>query len=220
MNIQPINQPPDGNEEMISKRYDEFFGNGYWEEQYKKHIVLFARGCVEAAVPSPQPLGIDVEELAEEWWDEFSETIDSGISNIEYYTGRPIMVESSFKKLIQKIKAGYAASERINQLESGIKQFLLWLKEKRPSMAGHGAPIMILEDLLDNKTNDLIKETECPKCGRIGGKHFASCPSQSTSEEEKEVKQEFRKLARQMILSGFTETFLQEIFSKYQISKR
>lgn len=29
--------------EEAEKKYDEFFGTGYWEEQYKKHIVEFTK---------------------------------------------------------------------------------------------------------------------------------------------------------------------------------
>lgn len=29
-------------EQKISEMYDKFFGGGYWEKQYKKHIVAFA----------------------------------------------------------------------------------------------------------------------------------------------------------------------------------
>lgn len=38
--------------------------------------------------------------------------------------------------------------ERVEQLESGIKEFLNWLTLKRPDIAGAGAPISILRGLL------------------------------------------------------------------------
>ncbi|RYZ63045.1 MAG: hypothetical protein EOO14_00415 [Chitinophagaceae bacterium] len=31
--------------EQIEEKYDEFFGTGYWEVQYKRHIVEFAFQC-------------------------------------------------------------------------------------------------------------------------------------------------------------------------------
>jgi hypothetical protein len=31
----------------IENFYDEFFGTGLWEEQYKPHIVAFANRCIE-----------------------------------------------------------------------------------------------------------------------------------------------------------------------------
>lgn len=31
---------------MIEKLYDEFFGTGYWEKQYKQQIVIFAEKCI------------------------------------------------------------------------------------------------------------------------------------------------------------------------------
>ena len=34
-------------QQIISDKYDTFFGKGYWEEQYKKHIVIFAKQCFE-----------------------------------------------------------------------------------------------------------------------------------------------------------------------------
>jgi hypothetical protein len=34
----------------IEKFYDDFFGTGYWEEQYKPHIVEFARQCIEQLI--------------------------------------------------------------------------------------------------------------------------------------------------------------------------
>lgn len=33
--------------EEAEKKYDEFFGTGYWEEQYKKHIVEFTKQFAE-----------------------------------------------------------------------------------------------------------------------------------------------------------------------------
>lgn len=45
----------------IEKFYDKYFGTGYWELQYKSHIVEFANQCVElqkstnsAMVPCPK----------------------------------------------------------------------------------------------------------------------------------------------------------------------
>ena len=32
--------------EKIENKYDIFFGKGYWEKEYKKHIVEFAKQCV------------------------------------------------------------------------------------------------------------------------------------------------------------------------------
>lgn len=37
--------------EQIELKYDEFFGKGYWEEQYKKHIVEFAFQCSNGGKP-------------------------------------------------------------------------------------------------------------------------------------------------------------------------
>jgi hypothetical protein len=34
--------------DFINKHYDEFFGEGIWEAEYKKHIVEFTRQCVNA----------------------------------------------------------------------------------------------------------------------------------------------------------------------------
>ena len=34
-------------EKRLEKKYDDFFGNGYWEKQYKKHIIEFTKQCVE-----------------------------------------------------------------------------------------------------------------------------------------------------------------------------
>ena len=34
---------------MVEKLYDEFFGAGYWEKQYKQHIVIFAKKCIAEA---------------------------------------------------------------------------------------------------------------------------------------------------------------------------
>lgn len=41
-------------EYVISKKYDEFFGKGYWERDYKKHIVLFAKQCYELLSSKPK----------------------------------------------------------------------------------------------------------------------------------------------------------------------
>lgn len=32
----------------IDRRYDEFFGDGLWERDYKPHITVFAEQCVRA----------------------------------------------------------------------------------------------------------------------------------------------------------------------------
>lgn len=49
--------------EQIEEKYDEFFGTGYWEVQYKKHIVEFVFQCSNSgkpmlggAKPAPLPL--------------------------------------------------------------------------------------------------------------------------------------------------------------------
>ena len=34
--------------ELIESKYDEFFGNGYWEKQYKQQIVIFAMQCLDS----------------------------------------------------------------------------------------------------------------------------------------------------------------------------
>lgn len=34
-------------EELINSKYDDFFGTGYWEKQYKQQISIFAKQCVE-----------------------------------------------------------------------------------------------------------------------------------------------------------------------------
>lgn len=45
----------------IEAKYDTFFGTGYWEAQYKKHIVIFAKQCCQSfttpqSVTPPQSL--------------------------------------------------------------------------------------------------------------------------------------------------------------------
>ena len=39
------------NRKQIEDKYDEFFGTGYWEVQYKKHIVEFAFQCSNDGKP-------------------------------------------------------------------------------------------------------------------------------------------------------------------------
>ena len=34
--------------EKIEKQYDDFFGEGFWEKEYKKQIVEFAIQCSNA----------------------------------------------------------------------------------------------------------------------------------------------------------------------------
>lgn len=34
---------------VVEKMYDEFFGTGYWEKQYKQQIVIFAKKCIAEA---------------------------------------------------------------------------------------------------------------------------------------------------------------------------
>ena len=34
----------------IKSKYDEFFGTGFWEKEYKEHIVIFAEQCVNASI--------------------------------------------------------------------------------------------------------------------------------------------------------------------------
>jgi len=41
--------------------------------------------------------------------------------------------------------------DRIEELENGIKNFIEWLKEKRPTITGTGAPKLILESLLEGR---------------------------------------------------------------------
>jgi len=42
--------------EDISKFYNRFFGTGYWEKQYKPHIVAFAEHCVKAVLENKEVL--------------------------------------------------------------------------------------------------------------------------------------------------------------------
>jgi hypothetical protein len=44
-----------------------------------------------------------------------------------------------------------ATSSRIAELENGIKNFIEWLKEKRPTITGTGAPKLILESFLEGR---------------------------------------------------------------------
>ena len=44
----------------IEKRYDDFFGEGYWEREYKKHIVEFA--VQERAETLKEVIGILIKE--------------------------------------------------------------------------------------------------------------------------------------------------------------
>lgn len=160
------------------------------------------------SVPPPSPLGIDVEAIAE------SLARDK-------YKGNMRLVGS----YCEGFKAGYAACpipDRKNQLESGIKNFLLWLKEKRPSMTGHGAPIMILEELLNNKTNDLIKSsTEINRDYQRGVVDGMKNVSQSsTSEEEKELWNEVGASIQGFQNFEFYEHKMNELLSTYKISKR
>ncbi len=39
--------------------------------------------------------------------------------------------------------------ERISELEEGLREFLDWLNRNRPTMAGLGAPISLLKQLLN-----------------------------------------------------------------------
>lgn len=50
-----------------------------------------------------------------------------------------------------------AKNEEIEKYRSGISQFVSWLREKRPSMSGHGAPILILENLLTGEPFDMYE---------------------------------------------------------------
>lgn len=106
-----------------------------------------------------------------------------------------------------RTKAGYATSpqsERINQLEGGIKNFIDWLSEKRPYVTGIGAPLSILQGLLD-------------------GLNFS--PPQSSTEEEKDV---WRQAVGEVIKSeqdnsqfmDWPDTLLSILQSKFKISKR
>jgi hypothetical protein len=40
-------------EQVISDKYDVFFGKGFWEDQYKKHIVIFAKQCFHLLIKKP-----------------------------------------------------------------------------------------------------------------------------------------------------------------------
>jgi len=56
----------------------------------------------------------------------------------------------------QQAKTIEGKDERIKELEQGINNFLFWLKEKRPSMTGNGAPISILQNLLSGEVINLF----------------------------------------------------------------
>ena len=43
--------------------YNEFFGNGYWEKQYKGHIVCFAEKVMKAAQNNAEPPAIPQQPL-------------------------------------------------------------------------------------------------------------------------------------------------------------
>lgn len=49
--------------------------------------------------------------------------------------------------------------KRITELENGIKNFTEWLKEKRPSMTGNGAPILVLQNLIEGIEFNWLKNS-------------------------------------------------------------
>lgn len=107
-------------------------------------IVDYLKRCFPDS-PPPQPLGIDVEALAKAY-----ATKPLGGSEEKYGT-------VFHNEKYEAFKAGYASSlqsDRITQLESGIKNIINWLNEKRPHVAGIGAPVNILQGLLDGVNFD------------------------------------------------------------------
>jgi len=42
--------------QAIEDKYDEFFGDGYWEKEYKEQIVIFATQCLEQFGQSSLPV--------------------------------------------------------------------------------------------------------------------------------------------------------------------
>lgn len=44
---------------QIKIKYDEFFGTGFWEKEYKPHITVFAEQCVRQAGEQGQKLPIN-----------------------------------------------------------------------------------------------------------------------------------------------------------------
>lgn len=63
--------------EEIEQKYDIFFGTGYWEEQYKKHIVMFAKQCVEITITAKDAQIADLEKRLKE----LSNTINDLMKN-------------------------------------------------------------------------------------------------------------------------------------------
>lgn len=60
----------------------------------------------KSSVPSTgQGVEKSAEEIAEELWDEFSQTVGDDIDAMQYFGGRSVITEEDFKKAITKLKA-------------------------------------------------------------------------------------------------------------------
>lgn len=78
-------------------------GNNTKEGYYDWTDTLDGSCCIKdianAFESPPTTTVLDSEEL----WDEFAELIDSDIDSLQYYAGRNIITQESFKKLMAKI---------------------------------------------------------------------------------------------------------------------